>query len=116
MASGVSVLICSYNGASRLSKTLEHLALQKVSADILWEIILIDNASTDNTSQIAEEEWHKYSSKTNLRILQEPNAGKNNALDTGINNAIYDLILICDDDNWLNEGLCRKGLLSYAGG
>jgi glycosyltransferase involved in cell wall biosynthesis len=108
MASGVSVLICSYNGASRLSKTLEHLALQKVSADIPWEIILIDNASTDNTSQIAEEEWHKYSSKTNLRILQEPNAGKNNALDTGINNAIYDLILICDDDNWLNEDYVEK--------
>ena len=108
MAAGVSIVVCTYNGGNRLPKTLAHLALQKIVEDIPWEIIVVDNASTDNSLQIAEEEWIKYPSKANFRVLSEPNPGKNNALDTGINSTVYDLVLICDDDNWLNEDYVEK--------
>jgi glycosyltransferase involved in cell wall biosynthesis len=109
MAAGVSILVCSYNGAKRLPKTLEHLALQHVPADILWEVIVVDNASTDDTTGIAKSEWAKYRlPRVGFSVLQELNPGKNNALDKGINNALYDYILICDDDNWLNADYIEK--------
>jgi len=51
---GISVLVCTYNGAKRLEKTLAHLAAQVTNSTVEWEIILVDNNSTDNTSVIAK--------------------------------------------------------------
>jgi len=103
MSEGVSVVICCYNGAGRLPETLRHLALQEVPAEIPWEIILIDNASTDETGRLGNEIWQKLNSKScTLTILEESTPGKNYAFRKGVAAARYDYILTCDDDNWLN--------------
>lgn len=52
---GVSIVICCYNSASRLPETLQHIAEQEVAANISWEVIVVDNASTDNTQEIAKK-------------------------------------------------------------
>jgi GT2 family glycosyltransferase len=44
---GVSVVVCCHNSASRLPTTLHHLAAQEVPRDLGWEVIVVDNASTD---------------------------------------------------------------------
>jgi len=54
---GISVVICCYNSASRLPATLQHIAEQSLDSEILWEIIIVDNASTDNTAEIASTYW-----------------------------------------------------------
>ncbi|MGF2076073.1 glycosyltransferase, partial [Enterococcus casseliflavus] len=54
---GVSVVVCSHNGADRLPGTLAHLASQRVTRDLLWEVIVIDNASTDDTAGVARRHW-----------------------------------------------------------
>ncbi|MDN3584407.1 glycosyltransferase [Mucilaginibacter flavus] len=102
MNPGVSVLICCYNGSMNLPETLKHLALQEVPADIPWEIIVIDNASTDSTAIVAKKEWEKYDvALSGFSILSQPLPGKNHAFDMGLKAAKYDFVLTCDDDNWL---------------
>jgi glycosyltransferase involved in cell wall biosynthesis len=109
LPTGVSVLICCYNSAGRLPATLKNLSAQQVPADLNWEIIVIDNASNDNTATVAKQLWNDLG-KTgiNFTVLTEPKAGKNNALHTGITVAAYDYILICDDDNWLADYYVAK--------
>ena len=102
MPLGVSVIICTYNGATRIPETLRHLGLQQVPRNIQWEIILIDNASTDDTSIVAKEEWSKYNiHNVDFKVLQEELPGKSYAFAKGIKAAEYEYILTCDDDNWL---------------
>ena len=103
MTLGISVIICTYNGALRISETIKHLALQQVSSNIPWEIIIVNNASTDNTAFIANQEWKKYCIKSaDFKILEQPIPGRNNALILGVKEARFEYILACDDDNWLN--------------
>jgi len=51
---GVSVIICCYNSVKRLPVTLAHLKSQVVFGQIPWEVIVIDNASTDRTAEVAK--------------------------------------------------------------
>jgi glycosyltransferase involved in cell wall biosynthesis len=106
-----SVIICTYNRGDSLKKTLASLA--KLSTNATWELIVVDNNSTDNTRNIVEE-----ASKTfpvDLRYLFEPEPGKSAAQNTGIRDARGEIIATIDDDAvigpyWLDraaEGLER---------
>ncbi|RYD73207.1 MAG: glycosyltransferase [Sphingobacteriales bacterium] len=65
---------------------------------------LIDNASSDNTSKVAIEEWSKHRLKNvDFEVIYESKSGLNHARFTGARYAKYDMLLFCDDDNWLAE-------------
>lgn len=98
---GVSVVLCCYNSANRIEQTLKALSLQVCSPTLFWEIVLVDNACTDNTSEMAERIWAGFNSPIKLRIVHEAKPGLANARNCGISNARYSFILFCDDDNWL---------------
>lgn len=101
---GISVVICCYNSQFKIGTTLEYLAKQKLSSfKINWEIVLVDNGSNDQTLKIAEYTWLKLGGIVPLKFLTELKAGKANALITGFDAAEYELMLVCDDDNWLHE-------------
>lgn len=103
MKKGITVLICTYNGASRLPETLNHLASQTVSENLDWEIILVDNASTDNTSVVAVTEWKRHNIlHVPLTVINENTPGKLFAFQTGLAQAKYEYFIVCDDDNWLS--------------
>jgi len=109
MKKGVTVLICTYNGAERLPKTLAYLSQQLISKDIGWEIILIDNASNDKTSSLAATEWEKYNLPgVGFTVMNEQRPGKINALETGTLLASYEFLIICDDDNWLSSDYIQR--------
>ncbi len=57
----VSIVICCYNSAHRLPETIRHLLAQEIPEGLLWEVIVVDNACTDNTAQV----------KTRLRLMAE---------------------------------------------
>ncbi|MFD0765437.1 glycosyltransferase [Mucilaginibacter lutimaris] len=102
---GISVIICTYNGALQLHQTLRHLALQEVSPGLSWEIIIVDNASTDASGLVAVAEWQRYNlPDVGFSVLNEPRPRKYYALKKGVNFARYEYIIVCDDDNWLNAG------------
>jgi glycosyltransferase involved in cell wall biosynthesis len=98
---GVSVILCCYNSAARLEKTLLALAHQRCSEHLRRELIIVDNASKDNTSAVAAEIWEKLNTPFQIKILYEPLPGLGFARKTGIAHASYSVILFCDDDNWL---------------
>jgi len=97
---GISVVICAHNSADRLPETLKHLQAQKIGPDLKWEIVLVDNASTDNTVAVAERCWPANTS-VRLRVVHEPRLGLTFARECGIEHARYDVVALIDDDNWL---------------
>ncbi|MBJ6118263.1 glycosyltransferase family 2 protein [Pontibacter sp. BT310] len=102
MRTGISVVICSYNGAELLPETIKHLVQQKVSLGLSWEIIIIDNASTDNTAEVAISEWRKYQIAVSFSVLKQPKQGLTFARELALEQAKYKFVLFCDDDNWLS--------------
>lgn len=98
----ISVIVCCYNSATRLPKTLEYLAKQQVE-ELKLEIVLVDNNSTDETSKIAEELWSSFNNPFPFKIINEPNPGLSNARKAGVYAANGEIIIFCDDDNWLKE-------------
>ncbi len=100
MLLGVSIVICCYNSAQRLPVTLAHLAAQQVKEKLLWEVIVVDNASTDTTSQVALELWPP-DAPASLRVICEPELGLSHARYRGLAEAKYEIVSFVDDDNWV---------------
>ncbi|QDA59349.1 glycosyltransferase [Hymenobacter jejuensis] len=99
---GVSIIICCYNSALRLPTTLRYIANQQASTKVKWEVIVVNNNSSDETTEVAQREWEKYSAPVTLTIIDEPNPGLSFAREAGLKQAKYDTIIFCDDDNWLD--------------
>jgi len=97
---GVSLIICTYNGAHLLQQTLSFILRQKVPAFVSWEVLVIDNASTDNTADVVMNAWQ---SSIPLRIINEPRKGLIYARYRGITEAKYEYLSFIDDDNWIDE-------------
>jgi len=100
---GVSIIICCYNSEKVLPQTIQHLANQKVSNRIDWEIIIVDNNSIDNTAKVAADVWGKTGSKTPFDIVTQPIPGLSAAREKGVESSQYEYIIFVDDDNWLEE-------------
>lgn len=94
----LSIVIPAYNEA----KTIEHI-LQKVAGVVLiegWrkEIIVVNDASTDNTGEVIKQYKQEQVNET-LSYFEHPyNRGKGAALRTGIQEAKGDVIVIQDAD------------------
>jgi len=99
---GVTIAICCHNGAERLAPTLAHLRAQIVPADIQWEVLFIDNASTDGSAQVARDLWRE-NDPAPLRIVREPHLGLMNARDCAFREAGYEVVSFVDDDNWVSD-------------
>lgn len=96
----VSAVICTYNGADRLPEVLEHLQAQQVPDDVTWEVLVIDNNSTDGTRTVVERAQSSWSPDgAPLRYEFESRQGKSNAVQTGIQRARGSLVALLDDDN-----------------
>jgi glycosyltransferase involved in cell wall biosynthesis len=95
----MSLVLCCHNSARRLPETLGHLAAQQVPAGAEWEVVLVDNASTDGTAEAARRIWGD--GPAPLRVVEEPRAGLSWARLAGARAARYDALTLVDDDNWL---------------
>ncbi len=69
---GISIIICVHNGSKRIIPTLESIAQQSNPSGIPCELLIVDNASTDSTSNIVEAYWNSIESSVPLRIISEP--------------------------------------------
>ncbi len=104
---GISVIICFYNSSERIGPTMNSIFLQEGLEGISWELILVDNASTDTSVALAQK-LIADAEFPNATIVSETKAGLNYARKKGIDTAQYDTILFCDDDNWLNTQYVKR--------
>jgi glycosyltransferase involved in cell wall biosynthesis len=90
-----SVIIPCYNAEKTLPEQLEAISRQQWSEE--WEIILVDNGSTDNSLNVARQ----YSSKlSNLKIIQAADVkGPAHARNRGAEVAKGESLLFCDADD-----------------
>ncbi len=88
----ISVIIPTYNGAHRISNTLDAIISQSVSPD---EVIVVIDGSSDNTAQVVERYSHKF---INLKIVNQPNMGRAGVRNTGAKNANGEILIFYDDD------------------
>ena len=101
MVKGISIVLCTFNGAARLRPTIEHLAEQERSCDA--ELVLVDNASSDGSASMVEDIWHQNGDPYPLVIVHESEPGLIHARKAGLQAARYEIVIFCDDDNWLQQ-------------
>lgn len=104
----ITLLICTYNGSRTIQRALEAIFNQTDVSNELFEVLVVDNASTDNTSQLATENIQRLG--LSGEVLKESKPGKINAFLTGINAAKSELVSIVDDDNFIEPGFIRHTL------
>jgi glycosyltransferase involved in cell wall biosynthesis len=92
----ITVIICTYNRCVSLSKSLESLVASTLPPSVDWEVLIVDNNSTDQTKTVIERFC---SCHPNLvRYVFEPQPGKSHALNTGILAASGTVLAFMDDD------------------
>jgi glycosyltransferase involved in cell wall biosynthesis len=104
---GISVISCCYNSAGRIVPTLASLR-QQITNGFDWEIIIVNNNSTDNTVDVARNSWNDAPDDIALRIIDEPKAGLKFAREAGINAAHFSYLVFVDDDNHLSPGYLQQ--------
>jgi glycosyltransferase involved in cell wall biosynthesis len=108
---GISVVVCCYNSSQRIPETLSHLFVQKKIPIDKWEIIIVDNACTDDTTSIVSKLYDSFDGdKPVLKIVAEPQPGLSSARIKGIAEAKFNYVIFCDDDNWLAENYLSTAL------
>lgn len=92
----ISVIIPVYNAEKYIDKCLQSIVKQTFENNI--EILVVNDGSTDNTTEILE----KLSKKIpNLRVFHIENGGVSNARNIGISKAVGEYITFVDADDWL---------------
>lgn len=104
----ISVIIPAYNAAQYIEETLQSILNQTFQQ---FEIIIVDDGSTDDTLKILE----KYSQNdSRIRVVQQQNGGSSKARNTGISLAKYDWIAPVDSDDILMPDRFEKQLAAAA--
>ena len=91
----ISVIVCTYNRAATLARCLNHLAAQRSPAEIVWDVVLVDNNSTDNTPQVVRD---AAAEGLPVRYLHEARQGLCYARNRGIEESSGDIVAYVDDD------------------
>lgn len=101
----ISAVVCTHNRAAYLRKALQSLVDQTLSQE-LYEIIVVDNGSKDNTKQVVGE----FSDAPNLHYLYEPVLGVSRARNTAWRIAQGEYVAFLDDDAVACAGWLAKFL------
>ncbi len=107
----ISVVVCTYNRANLLPKCLLSLAGQTIGAD-LYEVIVVNNGSTDGTQKIAEEFAGLH---PNFRAVVEGRQGLSHARNRGCSEARGEYVAYIDDDAMAFPDWLERILLAFDG-
>jgi len=102
----VSVLVPAFNEADTIAATVRTLATSEHPS---FEIVVIDDESTDDTAAIVESLGFD-----NVRVVRVPSGGKASALNAGIAMAHHDLIVMIDADTIVDRDALHKVVQPFA--
>lgn len=91
-----SVIVCTYNRAGMLPASLEALAAQRVAPELEWELVVVDNNSSDDTRAVVEA--FRTRAPMPVSYVFEARQGLSFARNTGVAVAKGDVIAFTDDD------------------
>jgi glycosyltransferase involved in cell wall biosynthesis len=109
-----SVVICTHKRPASLKRTLEAVSQLQVPADVLWEVLVIDNASQDETPQVVRQAAER--SAAPIRYVYEERLGLSAARNRGIRESQGEFVALTDDDalphpDWLTQ--LHSGFRTY---
>lgn len=90
----VSVILCTWNNSARLGVTLRAFLDLEFSEKVSWELVVVNNNSTDATCNIVNQ----YTESLPIKYVEEPKQGLSHARNAGLANASGDLVVFTDDD------------------
>ena len=95
-----SVIISTFNQSAKLKQCLFHLSELSFDPD-LFEVIVVDNGSTDDTKQVVDTFKNEIS---NLRYFFSPIPGLHTGRNLGLEKAMGDFLSYIDDDSFVTNG------------
>lgn len=95
-----SVVICTYNGELELPLVLDNLKVQQQTTDISWEVLVVDNNSSDRTASIVHQYQRHWLADVPLRYYFERKQGLAYARRCALRYVQSPLIGFLDDDNF----------------
>lgn len=98
----ISVIVPVYNVERTLDRCIQSI-LKQTFKD--FEIILVNDGSTDKSGNICDEYAIKYS---NIRVIHKENEGLGPTRNRGIVESKGEYIYHCDSDDWIREDLLEK--------
>jgi hypothetical protein len=116
----VTVIVCTHDRARRLEQTLASLEALLVPEGQPWELVVVDNASRDETPAVLD----RMRGRLPIRAVHEPRLGVSAARNSGVRAARGELLLFTDDDvdadrHWLSVHVAAArrwpGALYFAG-
>jgi glycosyltransferase involved in cell wall biosynthesis len=97
----VTIIIPVYNTENYLKKCIDSV-LEQTDTD--WELILVDDESTDNSGKICDE----YALKDNrIKVVHQKNSGPAAARQAGLAVAKGEWIMFADSDDWLDKDILK---------
>ncbi|MCQ2336035.1 MAG: glycosyltransferase [Paludibacteraceae bacterium] len=99
----LSIIVPVYNVSKYLAKCLDSLLVQDLMIEE-YEIIVVNDGSTDNSGEIAKEYADKYS---NIILINQENQGLSGARNTGIKVAQGKYIQFVDSDDYLEPNVLK---------
>jgi glucosyl-dolichyl phosphate glucuronosyltransferase len=102
----LSTIVCTFNRAASLQRTLQSLAEATAPPDCPWELIVVDNNSTDETRTVIES--FIADGRLPLRRVMEESPGLSHARNRGVAVAAGEIVSFTDDDvvvdpDWLTR-------------
>ena len=92
----VSIVVCTYNRAASLRLTLEALDAQLTPSDMVWELVVVDNNSTDATGREIEDFAGR--ARVRMRSIFVAEQGLSHARNAGLAHSHGDIVGFTDDD------------------
>jgi glycosyltransferase involved in cell wall biosynthesis len=92
----ITVILCTYNRCQSLASALDSLAASILPETIEWEVLVVDNNSSDQTAAVVKDFASRHPGRFRYRF--EPQQGKSYALNAGIREARGDILAFVDDD------------------
>ncbi|MEM5772525.1 MAG: glycosyltransferase family 2 protein [Candidatus Aenigmatarchaeota archaeon] len=104
----LSVILCTYNRSDLLFQSLNSLTYQTLSKK-LFEVVVIDDGSDDNTYEIVK----KFVDKLNIKYFFQENSGLASARNHGIYASDGDILYFFDDDDVASKNLLEEHLKTH---
>jgi glucosyl-dolichyl phosphate glucuronosyltransferase len=113
-----TVIMCTYNRCQSMAKALSSVAASMLPDSVKWEVVVVDNNSSDQTREVVEDFCRRHPGR--FRYVFEPQQGLSHARNAGIREAQGDILAFTDDDvtvepTWLQNLTARLNDGEWAG-